>query len=94
MTKEEFEKIREKIENSALSQCAKWCLRQFLAPIRCGCGHTVVHAGKMSLIRPPMGMVKNVKEINDSGIATATAELAKTYPAENLFHYHLAVQFR
>ena len=80
MTKEEIKMIQERIEASTLSEDTKWKLRQVLRSTICDCGHTLVRDGKLIVIGTLEGKEATEKEINESGIATATAEIVNKCP--------------
>ena len=92
-TKEQADKIQERIEKSTLSDDAKFDLTQFLHPVVCGCGHTLVHNGALLCIDTPEGRDQHVKEINESSIATATTKTVNVDSKSGAVTYHLAVTF-
>ena len=92
-TKEEADKIQERIEKSSLSDDAKFELQQFLHPIVCSCGHTLVHNGVLEIVSTAERKDQREKEINESGIATATAKTVNVDSKSGAVTYHLAVTF-
>ena len=92
MTREE--KIWEYVENSTLSDDAKFYLRQFLQPtIRC-CGRFLVNSNnEMCMIGTPEGQASLGEEINASGIATATSRTVARDPRNGRIKWYLVVRF-
>ena len=93
MTKDIIEKIREHIETSALSDKVKWYLRQFLHSTMCGCGHTLVHNGALTVISSPERKQSLENELNESGIATVETGVIVTDSVSGRIKYRLAVHF-
>jgi hypothetical protein len=85
--------IAHKIDEFNLSDSAKFALLQFLDPIQCGCGCALVQNGRMTTISTPEMRDRQVKEINESDIATITTETDYEDLSEQCVRYHSTITF-
>jgi len=95
MKRIEADKILRQIDASSLSEDAKFILMQFLRPIRCSCGHSLVNnKGEISCIDLPETREPLEREINESGIAIATIRTEVVERPSGLMRYFVSVKFR
>ena len=87
----------DEINNSNLSDDAKFFLEQFTDQrIRCGCGGGLVNKnGEIPCIDVPESIArleKDIKDINESGLATATVRMDDTVKWDNgLVRYFVSI---
>jgi hypothetical protein len=93
LSKEDCQIVLDEIEKTTLSDSSKFTLRQFLRPIVCGCGSGLVRNGEMLCTATPEMRDHEVKEINDSGIASVSVRTDTTLHDSGLVRYYLGVRF-